>query len=323
MKAIVSAAYGPPEVLQQKEVNTPIPAENEILIRIYASTVTAGDCEVRKFKIPFWLWIPVRLYMGILKPRIRILGQELAGVVESVGSKVSRFTPGERVFAPTDMRMGAYAEFICLSESHPMATIPPKVSFEEAVTLPVGGVNALYFLGKAAIQAGQSVLINGAGGSIGTYAVQMAKASGAEVTVIDSADKLEMLRSIGADYAIDYMKEDFTAGSKRYDVIFDVAGTTRYTRSLRSLNPRGRYLHANPNLTLMMRALWTSMTTDKKVVTGMAEGRSEDLEQLARLTEAGVLKPVIDRNFPLKEMAEAHRYVESGQKAGHVVVSNQ
>ncbi len=320
MKAIVSTAYGPPEVLQLKEVNKPIPADNEVLIRIHATTVTAGDCEVRSFRIPLWLWLPVRLFMGIFKPRIRILGQELAGEVEMVGSQVTRFKPGDKVFAPTDMKMGAYAEYISLPESHALSKIPRTLTFDEAVTLPVGGVNAQHFLRKANIVAGNKILINGAGGSIGTYAVQIAKSLGAEVTVVDRAEKLEMLRSLGADHAIDFNKEDFTTLGNRYDVIFDVAGTSPYARSVRSLDQGGWYLHANPNLTLMVRSLWTSMTTNKRVYTGMADGQTEDLDQLARMAEAGTIRAVIDRKFRLEEMVEAHRYVEEGRKIGNVVV---
>ena len=322
MKAIVWTKYGPPDGLQLQEVAKPIPKDNEVLIRIYAATVTAGDCEMRSLKLPLLLRLPLRLYVGFTKPkRITILGQELAGEIEAVGKDVKRFRKGDPVFAPTEMNLGAYAEYICLPSTYAIVRKPANMTYEEAATVPTGGLSALYFHRKGDIQSGQRVLINGAGGSIGTYAVQLAKSFGAEVTAVDSTTKLDMLRSIGADHVIDYTQEDFTSRGKTYDVIFDVVGKTSFSRCQRSLTQNGRYLQANPGLSVMFRALWTAMTSSKKAITGMASYKSEDSIFLKELIEAGKIKSVIDRCYPLEQTAEAHRYVETGQKAGNVVIT--
>jgi len=321
MKAIVWTKYGPPDVLQLKEVEKPIPKDNEVLIRIYAATVTAGDCELRRFDISILFWLFVRIMFGLRRPRKKILGQELAGEIESVGKEVTQFKKGDQVFAATERSLGAYAEYVCLPSTYAMAIKPTNMTYEEAATVPTGGLNALHFLRKGNIQRGQKVLINGAGGSIGTYAVQLAKSFGAEVTGVDSTRKLDMLRSIGADHIIDYTQEDFTKSGETFDVIFDVVGKSSFSRSVKSLKQKGRYLLANPALSLMIRGLWTSMTSSKKVITGLASYRTEDLIYLKELIEAGKIKSVIDRRYPLEQMAEAHRYVEKGQKTGNVVIT--
>jgi NADPH:quinone reductase-like Zn-dependent oxidoreductase len=324
MKAIVWTKYGAPDVLQLRDVEKPTPKDNEVLTRIHATTVTAGDQEMRSLKVPLWLRLPVRLYVGPRKPeRITILGQELAGEIEAVGHDVRRFKKGDQVFAATGFSLGAYAEYICLpaeSGDSVLATKPANTTYEQAAAVPVGGLEALHFLRKGNIRAGQKVLINGAGGSIGTIAVQLAKYFGAEVTAVDSAGKLEMLRSIGADQVIDYTKEDFTTNGKKYDVIFDVIGKSSYSGSMRSLNEQGFYLVANPRVSKMVRGLWTSMTSGKKVITEGASRKAEDLVYLKELIEAGKIKPVIDRCYPLEQAAEAHRYVEKGGKKGNVVI---
>jgi 2-desacetyl-2-hydroxyethyl bacteriochlorophyllide A dehydrogenase len=321
MKAIVFTKYGSPDVLELKEVEKPTPKDNEVLIRVYAATVTAGDCEVRHFKIAWEFWLPLRLYMGLRKPRIQILGQELAGEIEAVGKDVKRFKKGDQVFAPTEISFGAYAEYICLPSTSAMAIKPTNMTYEEAATIPTGGLNALDFLRKGNIQPGEKVLINGAGGSIGTYAVQIAKYYGAEVTVVDSTRKLEMLRSIGADQVIDYTQEDFTKNGESYDVIIDVVGKSSFSPSVRSLKQNGRYILGNPSLLGGLRGLWTSMTSSKKVINALASNKTEDLMFLKDLIEAGTIKSVIDRRYPLEQVAEAHRYVETGQKAGNVVIT--
>jgi 2-desacetyl-2-hydroxyethyl bacteriochlorophyllide A dehydrogenase len=323
MKAIVWTEYGPPDVLQLKEVEKPAPKEDEVLIRIYATTVTAGECEARSLKFPIWLWLPMRLYMGLRKPtRIKILGQELAGEIESVGKDVKLFRKGDQVFGPTTgFGMGANAEYKCLSEEGVLAIKPANMTYEEAAAVPTGGREALHFLRKGNIQSGQTVLINGAGGSIGTFAVQLAKYFGAEVIGVDSTGKLDMLRSIGADVVIDYTQEDFTKSGQTYDVIFDVVGKSSFSRSIRSLKQNGRYLLANPGLSQMVRGKWTSMTSSKKVIFGAASQKTEDLIFLKELIEAGKLKAVIDRRYPLEQIAEAHRYVEKGHKKGNVVIT--
>lgn len=321
MKAIVATRYGSPDVLQVQEVAKPVPRDDEVLIRIHATTVTAGDCEVRSSRVLVWFWLFFRLYMGILKPRKGVLGQELAGEIEAAGKGVTQFKRGDQVFATTGMRFGAHAEFICLPSGYPIATKPANMTYEEAAAVPVGGLNALHFLRRGDIQRGQKVLINGAGGSIGTYAVQIAKSMGAEVTGVDSTGKLAMLGSIGADHVIDYTREDFTRNGETYDVILDVVGKSSHSRSLRALKDRGHLLIANPSLSRMVRGRWTSMTTGKKVTIGGASYETEDLIHLKQIIEAGDLKSVIDRRYPLEQAAKAHRYVETGLKKGNVVLT--
>ena len=254
MRAIVWTRYGPPDVLQLQEVDKPTPKDNEVLIRIHATTVSAGDCETRSLEFPLLLGIGMRMYVGIRKPtRIRVIGQELAGEIESVGKDVRLFKTGDQVCAALGFGMGAYAEYRCLPESPTemegvLAFKPANVTYEEAAVVPVGGLNALHFLRLAHIQPGQSVLINGAGGSIGTVAVQLAKHYGAEVSAVDSTGKLDMLRSIGADHVFDYTQEDFTRSGQIYDVIFDVVGKASFSGCLRSLKRGGVYLIAYPRI---------------------------------------------------------------------------
>lgn len=267
MKAIITTRYGPPEVLQLAEVEKPIPKSNEVRIKIYATTVNLGDCDLRAFNVPASYWLPLRIIMGITKPKIKIFGQELAGEIESVGNEVTYYKPGEKVFLGTNMKLGGYAEFVCIPADYPMGNIPDGLSYQEAATIPVGGCNALYFIRKATITQGEKVLINGAGGSIGTYALQLIKKQGAEVTVVDSAEKLDMLRSIGADYTIDYKAEDFTRNGKKYDVILDVIGKAPYTRTLKCLTYGGRYVLINLSLELGLRILWTKIFSKQKVST--------------------------------------------------------
>ncbi|MEZ4865602.1 MAG: NAD(P)-dependent alcohol dehydrogenase [Caldilineaceae bacterium] len=324
MKAIIWTAYGSPAVLQSQEVAKPTPKANELLIKVYAATVTAGDCEVRALKIPFLYRLPMRVYVGWRKPqRVTILGQELAGEIEAVGAAVTRFKPGDQIFAATLFRFGTYAEYACLPESHPIALKPTTMSYAEAATIPTGGVNALHFLRKAKVQAGEHVLINGAGGSIGAYGIQLAKQMGAEVTAVDSAGKLAMLTAIGADHVIDYTQIDFTQNGIQYDVIIDVVGKSSFTRSIQCLKQQGRYVLGNPSLAGMLRGQLVSARTDKKVIFEMADYKPEALHFLQEQMEAGNLKAVMDRNYPLAQTAEAHRYVETGQKAGNVVITVQ
>jgi len=321
MKAIVWTKYGPPDVLQLQEVEKPVPKDNEVLIKVKAATVTAGDCELRRFDIAIMLWLFVRIMIGIRKPRIKILGQEMAGEIESVGKNVTQFKKGDPVFAAAEMRLGAYAEYACLPGSNPIAIKPVNMSFEEAATIPTGGLNALHFLRKGDIGSGQKILINGAGGSIGTYALQIAKSYGAHVTCVDSAGKLDMLSSIGSDQVIDYTLEDFTSNGESYDIIIDVVGTCSFSKTVRSLSQNGRYILGNPDMTGRIRGLWVSKTSGKKVISELARYKTEDLVYLKGLIEAGKVKAVIDRKYPLEQVARAHSYVEEGQKQGNVVIS--
>jgi NADPH:quinone reductase-like Zn-dependent oxidoreductase len=327
MKAIIWTRYGPPEVLQLQEVKKPIPKDNDVIIKIHSATVTTGDCETRELKLPFYISFPMRLFFGLIKPkRVKILGQELAGEIESVGKDVTLFKKGDRVFAFAGFRMGAYAEYISLPEkpkdmSGIVAEIPANISYEEAAAIPLGGLEALYFIRKANIQKGQEILINGAGGSIGTYAVQLAKYYGAIVTAVDSTEKLDMLKSIGSDHTIDYTKEDFTQSDKNYDIIFDVIGKSSFPGSMRSLSKNGTYLIANARPLRMIRGVLASMKSDKKVIFGGANQTIEDLMFLKELVEAKKIKPVIDKCYPLEQIVEAHKYVEKGNKKGNVVIT--
>jgi NADPH:quinone reductase-like Zn-dependent oxidoreductase len=327
MKAIVWTKYGPPDVLELREVEKPTPKDNEVLIRIYATTVTAGDCEMRNLKFPIYLGLPMRLWRGLFKPRENsILGTELAGEIEAVGKDVKRLKEGDQVFGSAGMNFGANAEYICLPEEpgemEGGVTIKPdNMTYEEAATVPFGGRDALHFLRKGNIQNGQKILINGAGGSIGTYAVQLAKHFGAEVTAVDSSGKLDMLRSIGADQVIDYTQEDFTERNEIYDVIFDVVGTVSFSHTAGSISPNGTYLLANTREPQMVVGLWTRMRSSKKVVMETASGTTEDLIYLRELVEAGQLKSVIDKTYPLEQIVEAHRYVETGAKEGNLVIT--
>ena len=250
-----------------------------------------------------------------------IPGMYLAGVVESVGSACNRFKPGDRIYGASGIRMGASAEFVCVPESATFTSMPTNVSFEEAAAAPLGGLNALHFIAKANLNPGQKILINGAGGGIGTSATQLARMAGAEVTAVDHADKLAMLASVGADHTIDYTREDFTSKGESYDVILDVVGTSPYVRSLGSLKPGGRYILANPLASQMLRARWSTRTTDKRVIVDLAPETIEGLVALTDLLEAGSLRPVIDRCYPLEATADAHRYIDGGSKQGNVILS--
>ena len=303
MRAMVWTAYGAPEVLHLREVPTPTPADHEVLIKIHAATVTAGDCEARRFDFPLWVGVPLRCYLGLRTPRIPILGQELAGEIEAVGTAVTRFTPGDPVVAATGLHFGAYAQYVCLPQTYPIVLKPATMTYAEAATIPTGGLNAVHFLRKAKLQAGQRVLINGAGGSIGTYAVQIARACGADVTAVDRSDKLDLLRALGADQVIDYTQESLAASGATYDAIVDVVGTSSFAHSVRSLKPHGRYVLGNPRLSGMTRGLWTSLTSDKRVIVAMAPYRTADLKFLIELMEAGKVKAVIDRALSVGPVA--------------------
>ena len=317
MKAIVYAEYGPPEVLQLKEVEKPVPKDNEILIKIIAATVTSGDTRMRRAE-PFL----VRTFNGFLRPKKQILGVEFAGEVESIGNDVKLFKEGDRVFGSASTGFGTYAEYKCIGEDEVVAMKPSNVTFEEAAAVPFGGLTSLHFLRKGNIEKGQKVLIYGASGSLGTAAVQIAKSFGAEVTGICSTANLELVKSLGADKVIDYTKEDFTKNGVIYDVIYDTVGKSPFSGSVKSLKDNGYYLravHISPSS--LARGLWTKITSSKKVIGGISEDTKEKLVFLKELIEAGKYKPVIDRRYPLEQIAEAHRYVEGGHKKGSVVIT--
>ena len=327
MKAIVWTKYGSPDGLQLKDVEKPLPKDDQILVKIHATTITAGDCEMRRLELPLMLSFPVRIYTGFFRPkRIPILGQELAGEVEEVGANVSSYKVGDQVFGTTGFGFGAYAEYICLPEEPDdaqgmLAIKPTNLTYEEAAAVPTAGFEALHFLRKADIQPGKKVLIIGAGGSIGTFAIQLARHFGAEVTGVDSTEKMDMLRSIGPDHIIDYTKNDYTKVGETYDLIIDVVGRHGVLRRLKLLNPDGYYYLAYAGLSHILLSLWTSMTSNKKFKIEASNQTKEDLTFLKDLIESGKLKPIVDRTFPLEQVPEAHRYVEAGRKKGNVVIT--
>ena len=322
MKAIVHTKYGPPDVLQLKEVEKPTPKGDEVLIKVYAAEATKTDCELRSFNFQVkWFWLPLRIAMGFIKPKKQILGGYFAGEVESVGKDVSKFKKGDQIFGTTKLRMGAYGEYVCLPASYTLVPKPHNVSFEEAAAVPLGGLNALHFLRKANIRKGEKVLVNGAGGSIGSFGVQIAKAMGAEVTAVDSTIKEGMLRRIGADHFFDYTKEDFTKSGQTYDVIFDMVAKSSYSECVRTLNPKGRYLMANPRISDMLRSVLTSKFTDKTAIFVFAGEKEEELLALKEMIEKDKIKSFIDKIYSLEQAAEAHRRVETEQRLGPVVIS--
>lgn len=321
MKAIIATGYGPPEVLRLVETNKPRPHDKELLIKVYATTVNAGDCRMRSFTVPPLFWLPARIALGFRKPKKPIFGMELSGKVEAVGKDVKRFKVGDPVFASTfKENFGAHAEYKCLAEDGAVVMKPENMTYEEAATLPTGANTALSFLKKGNIQPGQKILIIGASGSVGSFAVQLAKFYGAEVTGVCSTMNLELVKSLGADVVMDYTHEDFTKNGIVYDIIFDVAGKTTLSQCKNSLKSKGYYLHTGMAGS-ELKMLWYSLTSDIKVIGGTAVPRTEELVFLKELVDTGRLKPVIDRYYPLEQMAEAHRYVDQGHKKGNVVIT--
>ena len=327
MKAIVYHKYGPPNVLQLKDVAKPFPKDNEILIKIHAATVTAGDVRLRSATFPPLFRLPARMMFGLRKPKRHILGMELSGKIEAVGKDVKQFKEGDQVFGTTTgLSSGSYAEYICMPEeplstgmfgANAVALKPTNMTYDEAAAVPIGGLTALHFLKKGDIQSGQKVLIYGSSGSVGTFAVQLAKYFRAEVTGVCSTANLELVKSLGADKVIDYTKEDFTKSGEIYDVIFDTVGKSSFSGCKKSLKKNGFYLESLMKLSHIIRGFWSSI----KVIVGGADERKEDLIFLKRLIEEGKIKSVIDRRYPLEQIAAAHRYVDKGHKKGNVVIT--
>jgi NADPH:quinone reductase-like Zn-dependent oxidoreductase len=320
MKAIVCTKYGPPEVLQLREVIKPLPADDEILIKIHATTVTVADYRVRSFTIPPSFWIPARLMLGLRRPRKAILGAELSGEVESTGKDVTLFKKGDEIFAATLMNFGAYAEFTCLPQAGAVSLKPANISYEEAAAIPIGARTALHFLRKVNIRPGQKILIYGASGSVGTYAVQLASYFGARVTGVCSTSNLDLVRSLGAEKVIDYTEEGFTKKFETYDIIFIAVDKLSFADSIKVLSKNGTYI----NITAPVKSfpmIWTSMTGGRRIITGEnSPETAEALVFLKNLVEEGRLRVVVDRQYPLEQIVEAHRYVDKGHKKGNVVI---
>ena len=321
MKAVIWTKYGTPDVLTIGEVKKPIPKDDEILIKVKATTVSFGDCEMRALKLAFVFKLMIRLMQGIRKPRKgTTLGQEFSGVVEQTGAKVTRFKKGDRVFGQTDVKMGAYAQFMTIKGTATIAEIPKNVSFEQAVCLPLGGLEARYYIRKANLKAGSSVLVIGAGGSIGTMGIQLLKLNGAKVTAVDTGEKFDVMKQAGADKLIDYTKQDYFDGRQAYDGILDVVGKTSLKKGIALLKDGGVYMHANPKVSHMLFRRDLSGTGEKKIIIKKYEESQADLKYLSDLLKEGTIAPIIDRTMTLEEIVQAHYYVEAGKKKGNLVI---
>jgi len=322
MKAITYTNYGSPDVLQLKDVEKPVPKDDEVLIRVQAAEATKADVEMRSFRFAVkWFWLPLRIAFGVKKPKRQILGGYFSGEVESLGKDVTQFSTRDQIFGAAALRLGAYGEYVALPASYAIAAKPTNMSFAEAAAVPLGGLNALHFMRLAGIQAGDTVLINGAGGSIGAHGVQIAKSMGAEVTAVDSAIKENMLKRMGADHFIDYMKENFAAMGRTYDVIFDMVAGSSYTACIKILNPNGRYLSGNPRLSVMIRSMFTTRFTNKTARFAFAGETKADLLTLKEMIEDGRIKSIVDRVYPMEKASDAHRRVETEQRLGAVVIA--
>jgi NADPH:quinone reductase-like Zn-dependent oxidoreductase len=322
VKAITYERYGPPEVLKVSEVPAPRPQANELLVRVRAAEATKADCEFRSFEFAVnWFWVPLRLAAGVFRPRRKVLGMYFAGEVVELGDGASRFAVGDKIFGATGLRLGAYGECVAIPESNTLCEKPENMTFAEAAAVPLGGLNALHFLHLADIQAGESVLINGAGGSIGLHGVQIARAMGAEVTAVDKSIKEDLVRRMGADHFIDYTKGSFAADGKRYDVIFDMVPTSSFSDCMKALKDNGRYFTGNPRLSVMLRCLWTSKSTNRTAGFAFAKESVEELEELRDLIEAGKLQSIVDEVLPMDKAAEAHHRVEDETRLGAIVLA--
>lgn len=319
MKAILCTAYGSPAVLKLDRVPKPIPKDNELLIKIHATSVTSGDCEMRTCTMHPTMYPFFRLFVGITKPRKPILGMYFSGTIVSKGGAVDTYDVGAEVFGTTSFSMGTNAEFVCISDKAAIVHKPSNLTHTEAAAVPIGAWNALHFMNKADLKPGETILVFGAGGAIGTFAIQLAKSEGLKITAVDSAIKLDMLSEIGADHVVDYEIEDFTSQGVKYDVIFDVVGKSPYRRSLTCLKPNGRYILANVGFTPMLRGLLTNWISDKQVIFAMAAETKEELEVIKAQLEEGQIMPIIDRVVSLEEIPQAHSYIDSGQRQGNIV----
>jgi len=320
MKAVVYKKYGPPEVLHVADVKKPHPKNNELLVKVRAAEVTKADCEMRSFDFQVkWFTLPLRLVIGVFKPRMGILGGYFAGEVVEVGANVTKFKVGDAIFGNCGMGFGAHAEYVSIREDNTLVLMPDNVSFEQAAAVPLGGLNALHFMRMANIKAGETVLINGAGGSIGMFALMIAKDMGAIVSVVDASHKEAMLRDIGVERFFDYTSEDFTASGQKYDVFFDMVPKSAFSKCIKMLKPNGRIVSGNPRLSDMIRSVIATKTTDKTARFAFAKETIEELETLKEMLTEGRISCVIDKVLPMESAAEAHHLVETEKRLGAVV----
>jgi NADPH:quinone reductase-like Zn-dependent oxidoreductase len=322
VRAVIYTRYGGPDVLHLADVPAPVPGDQDVLIRVRAAETTKSDCEFRSFRYSVkWFWLPLRIAVGIRKPRRRILGGYFAGEVVSVGGRVARFAPGDQVYGSAGLHLGAYGEYVVLPDRAAIAPKPRNMTFAEAAAVPLGGLNALHFMRRAGIKSGERVLINGAGGSIGAHAIQIARSMGAQVTAVDHTVKENLVRHLGASDFIDYTTDDVTTTGRRFDVIFDMVPASPYRRLIGMLNPGGRYLNGNPRLSVLLRSVLTGRFTDKTVTVAFAPETKEDLATITEMIETDKIRSIVDRVYPMSEAAVAHRRVETEQRLGAVVIT--
>jgi NADPH:quinone reductase-like Zn-dependent oxidoreductase len=329
MKVIIYESYGSPEVLKLIEMNRPIPKENEILIKNRAASVNYGDTLARNFKdvtpgkfnMPFLFWIMARSFFGFSKPKIKILGSEFSGDVETIGKSVTKFKKGDKVFGYRGQSMGTYAEYFVVPEKSVVALKPGNITYEEAAAVPGGSMVALFILRKLNIHKGQKILVVGASGGNGNFAVQIAKNYGAEVTGVCGTNRVDFIKALGADKVIDYTKEDFTNNGEKYDIILDVLGRTGFSKCKNSLTENGKYVLVSFKVKQLLQMMWTSIFSSKKVICVLSPQRPEDLLAVSKMIEEGKIKSILDKTFPKEQAAEAHRYVEQGSKKGNVVIA--
>lgn len=321
MKAVIWTKYGEPNSLVLGEIEKPSPKNNEILIKIKATTVTLGDCEVRSLDLPLAFKLPIRLFLGVRKPRGFTLGQEFSGIVEQIGKDVTRFKAGDEIFGQTGIGMGAYSQFMTQPEKGIMAKKPSNISFEEAACVPLGGLESRHFIKQVDLKSSSDILVIGAGGSIGTMGIQLAKLTGAKITGVDTGGKFEVMKEAGADHLVDYTKEDYLNSGKAYDAILDVVGKTPLKKGMAVLKNKGVYMHANPKISHMIFRKYLNGPGGKRILVKINEQSQQDLDYLVTLLEKGKIKPIIDRILPLDKIVEAHEYVEAGLKKGNIVIT--
>jgi NADPH:quinone reductase-like Zn-dependent oxidoreductase len=322
VKAIIYEHYGPPEVMRIADVTRPEPGDGEVLIRVRAAEATKADCELRAFRFAVsWFWLPLRLGMGVFRPRRQILGTYFSGEVVELGSGVTRFSVGDEVYGGLGLHMGAYGEYVAVPEDTSIVTKPANMSFEQAAAVPLGGLNALHFLRLVGVKPGESVLVNGAGGSIGLHGVQIAKAMGAEVTAVDKSEKEEIVRRMGADHFIDYTQQRFVDAGRTFDVVFDMVPNSSFSDCMRVLGEGGRYCTGNPRLSVMLRCLWANRFTDKTASFAFARESLEELDALREMIEKGEIRSIVEAVLPMERVADAHRRVETETRLGAIVIA--